>query len=77
MVDTMAKSLLGATTGLQATALMGHSAGYAQRSLKYATSNGKGKKGKYSPTKDMFGTAVGTMIGTGLIGAQSKMINAL
>jgi hypothetical protein len=64
MVDAMTKSILGLTTGLQATALLGENIGYL---------NSKKKKKKGG----MIGLGVKNIVGTGMISAQAGMINAL
>ena len=66
------KPILGTTTGLAATALMGHSAGYAQESLKW------GMKGKpQKAAKPLIKGFVTTMVGTALLGGIAGNINKI
>lgn len=66
-----AKSILGIVPGLQATALVGEN-------LKLFKPAKKTKlKGKKMPKNDFMKTGVKNIVGIGLIGASSSMINTL
>ena len=69
-IDALTRSMLGLTTGLQATALAGHNAAFAMDSF-------SNKKKKKNNVKRMIGLGVGNIIGTSLIGAQAGIIGGL
>jgi len=68
---TMEKDILGIVPGLQATALVGEN-------LKLVNFNfNKKGKGHKNMSKNLIKTGVTNMVGIGMIGATSSMINKL
>jgi|TARA_Y100001951_G_C11182347_1_gene206716 hypothetical protein len=67
------KPIMGTTAGLASTALLGYSAGMAQRSLQWGAKGGKPAK----TIKPLIKGFVGITVGTGLLGGIASGINKL
>ena len=67
------KPIMGTTAGLASTALLGYSAGMAQRSLQWGAKGGKPAK----TIKPLIKGFVGITVGTGLRGGIASGINKL